>query len=311
MSWHRISRDVYSIEVGPQGCESYIQSYIVIGPEQGVAIIDPGPRNSAERLLNGLRELGIDFRNVKHIILTHIHLDHGGGAATVAKRIGNATVYVHPVGYRHVIDPSKLWAASREVLGRVAEIYGEPEKGEGIMVRELHDGSEILLDGVRLKVIHTPGHASHHLSIYSEDLDTLFAGDAAGIYVPPEDLIYPTTPPPFRYQQYLESLDKMIQIKPEAVAFPHMGVRIGSSILEKARSQIIAWFELALRGAESLDEILKIEANLKKYLEKGGRSDMCREVEGKNLEITIKGLREEALRISSSPTQPGIRFSQH
>ncbi|HWQ17695.1 MAG TPA: MBL fold metallo-hydrolase [Sulfolobales archaeon] len=307
MSWHRISKDVYSIEVGPQGCEGYIQSYIIIGPEQGVAIIDPGPRNSAEALLNGLRELGIDFKNVRHIILTHVHLDHGGGAATVAKRIGGAAVYVHPIGYRHVIDPGRLWAAAREALGRVAEIYGEPERGEDIVVRELQDGSEIVLDGMRLKVIHTPGHASHHLSIYSEDLGVLFVGDAAGVYVPPEDLIYPTTPPPFRYQQYLESLGKMIQIKPEAVAFPHMGVRIGSSVLERARSQITAWFELALRGAESLDEILKIEANLKRYLERSRKSDVCREVEGKNLENTVRGLIEEALRISSNTAQPGIR----
>lgn len=298
MTWHRIARDVYSVEVGPRGCEGYIQSYIVIGPEQGVAIIDPGPRNSAETLLDGLKELGIDLKNIRHIILTHIHLDHGGAAATIAKRIGSAPVHVHPVGYKHIIDPSRLWAASREALGRVAEIYGEPERGDDITVRELQDGSEVLLDGMRLKVIHTPGHASHHLSIYSEDLGILFVGDSAGIYVPSEDILYPTTPPPFRYHQYLESLDKMIRVEPDAVAFPHMGVRIGSNILEKARSQILAWFELALRGAEGLEEILKIETSLKRYLEKGGRSDMCREIEGKNLEITVKGLREEALRIS-------------
>ncbi len=300
MVWHRIGRDVYSIEVGPSGCEEYIQSYIVIGPEQGVAIIDTGPRSSAERLLEGLGELGLSFRDIRYILLTHVHLDHGGSAATIARRVGGAPIYVHPVGYRHIIDPSRLWTASREALGRVAEIYGEPERGEGLDVRELQDGSEILLDGMRLKAIHTPGHASHHLSIYSEDLGILFVGDAAGIYVPSEDLLYPTTPPPFRYQQYLESLEKMIKIEPEAVAFPHMGMRLGPGILERARGQIVRWFELAMRGAESLDEILKIEVSLKKYLEKGGRGGACREIEGKNLELTVRGLRDEAMRISPS-----------
>lgn len=307
MVWHRIARDIYSIEVGPGGCEEYIQSYIIIGPEQGVAIIDTGPRSSAERLIDGLRELGVAFKDIKYILLTHVHLDHCGSAVTVARRIGGTPVYVHPVGYRHVIDPSRLWIASREVLGHVAEIYGEPERGEGLNVKELQDGSEILLDGIRLKVIHTPGHASHHLSIYSEDLEILFIGDAAGIYIPSEDLLHPTTPPPFRYQQYLESLEKMIKIKPEAVAFPHMGVRLGSDILERARMQIVKWFELILRGAESLDEILKIEASLRRYIEKSEMSDTCKQIEEKNLEATVRGLREEALRISSSSSLPGGR----
>jgi len=303
MAWHRVSRDVYTVETGPQGCEQHIQTYIIVGPERRTIIIDPGPRTSAERILDTIPEMGFSPKDVEAIILTHVHLDHGGGAAALAKMLGGRVpIMVHPVGYRHVIDPSRLWQASRELLGDVAELYGKPDDAYGLDVRELQDSSTQVLGGVRLKIIYTPGHASHHLSIYAEELGMLFVGDAAGIYIVDEDLLYPTTPPPFRYQQYLSSLEKLQGLEPEVVAFPHEGARFGHSILARARRQIVEWFELVSRGSEGVEDMLKVEAGLRKHLE-GGRSDMCKKVENRLLELTLKGLREEATRPSSDQSR--------
>ncbi len=297
MTWHRITRDIYSIETGPSGCEQHIQTYIIVDPERRVAVIDPGPRCSAERLFNGIIELGFAPGDIEAILLTHVHLDHGGGATSLARMLGGrAPIMVHPVGYKHVIDPSRLWQASRELLGDVGDIYGKPEDASGLDVRELQDLSEVSIGRLRLKIIHTPGHASHHLSIYSEDLGVLFVGDAAGIYIVAEDLLYPTTPPPFRYQLYLSSLEKLISIKPEMVAFPHEGVRIGHDILERAKRQIVEWFELTSRGIESPEDIMSVEPTLKRHMEIR-ESEVCRKIENRLLELSLRGLREEVARI--------------
>jgi len=298
--WHRVSRDIYAIETGPPGCEQHIQTYIVVSPERRVVIIDPGPRSSVERLLSSIVEMGFSQGDIEAVILTHVHLDHGGGAAALAKMLGGRIpIMVHPMGYRHVVDPSRLWQASRELLGDIGELYGRPEEASGLDVRELQDSSTLALGGTRFRVIHTPGHASHHLSIYAEDLGTLFVGDAAGIYIVEEDLLYPTTSPPFRYQHYLSSLERLISLEPDAIAFPHEGVRVGHSILARARRQIVEWFELVSRGSESVEDILKVEASLKRHLE-GGRSDVCKRVENKLLELTLRGLMEEAARLSGA-----------
>jgi|GEM_PF-78493 hydroxyacylglutathione hydrolase len=303
--WHRVARDIYSIETGPSGCEHHIQTYVIVDPERRVAIIDPGPRSSAEKLLNNLVELGFTARDVELILLTHIHLDHGGGAASLARMLGGKTpIMVHPIGHKHVVDPSRLWQSSRELLGEVGDIYGRPENASDLDVRELQDSSAVSLGRIGLRIIYTPGHASHHLSIYAEDLGALFVGDAAGIYIVGEDLLYPTTPPPFRYQHYLSSLEKLLSLKPDIVAFSHEGARIGYSILERAKKQIIEWFELVSRGNEALDDIVRVEPQLRRYLE-AMKSEVCRKIVSRLLDLSLKGLREEATRIQTQETARG------
>lgn len=292
---NRVLRNVYSVETGPEGCGEYVQTYVVLGSNGGAAVIDPGPRGSLNTLLEGLESLGV-LKSVGLVVLTHIHLDHAGSATALARKLG-ARILVHPLGVRHLRDPERLWTASREVLGEVAEIYGKPDPGESLLIEELPDRSVFKLDEISFTTIHTPGHASHHLSLYSEDLGILFVGDAAGIYIVERDLLHPTCPPPFRYEDYVRSLDKLISSSPEAVAFPHMGVRIGAGILEKARSQIELWKELISRGEESLEEILRIEADLKSYV--NDLKGVCGKIERKNLELTIAGVRDEIQRIRS------------
>jgi len=298
LAWHRIARNIYSIETGPDGCDEHIQTYVVASPEQRLAVIDPGPRSSSGKLLRGLEELGFSLGQVSYILLTHVHLDHAGGAATISRVSGGRIpILVHPVGRKHVIDPSRLWEASRELLGEVGEIYGRPDSAPDLDVREAQDLCSLNLDGLIFRIVHTPGHASHHLSIYMEHEGVLFVGDAAGIYIVNEDLLYPTTPPPFRYREYLESLERISRLEPGVIAYPHEGARLGSSIIEKARRQIIEWFEIASRGGEALEEILKIESSLRKHLDRKDRGDMCKKIERKLLELSLRGIREEVERI--------------
>ncbi len=263
--------DVTPEEVG----KDFIYSYIVQG-DRGVAVIETGPTSSAEALAEALEAEGL-AEGVIHVIVTHIHLDHGGGAGRLAKLVPTARIYVHPRGYRHLLDPSKLWEASRKALGWLAEVYGEPEPVPSEQLIETADGMEIDLGGVTLHVIHTPGHASHHQSVLADigGERILFTGDSAGFYDPSTGAVAPTTPPPFRYDAYVASLERQISLRPHTLAFTHIGVaRHGEELLQKHVEQVRTWYQIVreklLQGVEDPAKILEAIAEkdemTRKYL---------------------------------------------
>ncbi len=246
-----------------------------------------------------LRYLEI-HKSLELIIPTHIHLDHAGGSAKLARLTG-AAVMAHPRGIPHIKDPSKLWEASREVQGDIVDLYGRPEEGLNIEILEAKDDLDVIVDDITLRIIHTPGHASHHISIYWNDESILFTGDSAGIYLPELDIVLPTTPPPFRYENYMESLKKMISLKPGRVAYAHKGIRRNHDILEKHYEQMMNWFETLYNSDEKDPErILRILSTsdhfVKIYLENIDNDCI---VNKHNVILTLKGFLEEIQRIKS------------
>ena len=237
-----------------------IASYLVIGPEAS-ALVDVGPRSSAEVLLRQLDEAGV---RPEYIVVTHIHLDHAGAAGTLARRLGSKII-VHPRGARHLVSPGKLWAAAREVLGPVAEVYGEPEPAPEDLVVAAGDGHRVPLGGgEELVVVHTPGHASHHMSIHEPSSRLLFTGDSAGVRVTVDGVTVelPTTPPPLRLDLYIESLHKMKRLGARHCAPAHYGVVEGedcASYLDRQEAMIRDWYsavkEAVERGVTDVDEL--------------------------------------------------------
>jgi len=170
------------IDVETAGIENFIASYVLRG--RSVAIIETGPTSSVPNLLAGLGKLGVKLEDVTYVAVSHVHLDHGGGAGTLLKSLPNARVIVHQRGAPHLINPEKLWQQSKEVLGKITELYGAPEPVPFERIIAAEDGMTFDLGkNVEFKVVETLGHASHHQSYYETFGRGVFPGDAAGIYL--------------------------------------------------------------------------------------------------------------------------------
>jgi glyoxylase-like metal-dependent hydrolase (beta-lactamase superfamily II) len=258
MSATKIGENIYLIDVQAGGIRNFIASYVLKGKQ--VAIIETGPTSSVQNLLSGLKELNVKLEDVAYVAVSHIHLDHGGGVGTLLRFLPKAKVIVHPRGAPHLANPEKLWQQSREVLKGIAEMYGAPEPVPEERIIASVDGMTFDIgNNVELRVVETLGHASHHQSYYEPLTESLFPGDAAGIYLSEIDAIVPTTPSPFRLDIALASLDKLISLKPKALYYTHYGKT--SNPLEKLQTysrQLNLWAKVVKQGLEEKEDLKMI-----------------------------------------------------
>ncbi|MBT8098503.1 MAG: MBL fold metallo-hydrolase, partial [Gammaproteobacteria bacterium] len=193
------------------------------------AFVDTGTSHSVPRLLQTLRDNDLDRGDVDYIFLTHIHLDHAGGAGALARELPNAQVVVHPRGARHMVDPSKLIAGTIAVYGedRYRELYGELVPIAAGRIVESTDDSVLTVGGRQLRLIDTPGHALHHYSLIDEAHALAFTGDTFGVSYRETDtaagpFIFPTTTPVhFDPGQLHDSIDRIMSYEPASVLLTH------------------------------------------------------------------------------------------
>ncbi|MEM3459300.1 MAG: MBL fold metallo-hydrolase [Candidatus Bathyarchaeia archaeon] len=258
----KLEEHLHLIDVETGGIENFVASYVLKGEQ--VVIVESGPIFSVPNLLSGLKQLNIKPEQVAYVAVSHIHLDHGGGAGALLKHLPKAKVVVHPRGAPHLVNPEKLWQQSKQVLGNITEIYGPPEPVPEERIIAANDG--IILDvgdNVKLKVIETLGHASHHLSYYEPLTEGIFPGDAAGIYLNKIDVIVPTTPSPFRLDIALASLDKLINLKPKVLYYSHFGK--AENAIEKLQAysnQLKLWARIAKQGLENGEGLAAISKRI-------------------------------------------------
>ncbi|MGQ9530592.1 MAG: MBL fold metallo-hydrolase [Candidatus Bathycorpusculaceae bacterium] len=262
MAATKIDEHIYLIDVQAGGIKNFIASYVLKGKK--VAIIETGPTSSVQNLLLGLKELNVKFEEVAYVAVSHIHLDHGGGVGKLLKFLPKAKVIVHPRGAPYLANPEKLWQQSKDVLKGIAEMYGEPEPVPEERIIAAADGMTFDVgENVRLKVVETLGHASHHQSYYEFSSEGLFPGDAAGIYINEINTILPTTPSPFRLDIALASLDKLISLKPKALYYTHFGK--ASNPVEKLQiysQQLNLWAKVVKQGLENKGELKMISERI-------------------------------------------------
>ena len=259
----RIEEHIHLIDLEPAGVEDLIASYVLKGNRVG--IIESGPSSTVQNLLSGLEELNVKTEDVAYVAVSHIHLDHGGGAGILLKHLPRAKLIVHPRGAPHMVNPEKLWNQATQVLGeRITRIYGRPEPVPQERIITAADGMVIDLgDDVKLKVVETLGHASHHLSYYDKLSDGIFTGDSAGIYVDKADVVVPTSPPPFRLDIALASIDKMMRLKPKNLYYTHFGK--GTDAVERLRTykeQLKLWARIAKEGIERGEDLKMISRRI-------------------------------------------------
>jgi glyoxylase-like metal-dependent hydrolase (beta-lactamase superfamily II) len=206
------------IDLHHQGHARAIGVY-VIDTADGPALLDCGPASTLPALKTGLAQQGLALTDIRHLLLTHIHLDHAGAAGTLVREHPGLQVHVSERGAPHLVDPSRLERSARRLYQELHDVlWGElapvPEANVHIV------GDET----VGLETFPTPGHAWHHVS-YLDDEGTLYAGDAAGVRIQPGTFVRPPTPPPdIDIEQWLLTIDEIERRTPQRLALIHFGI---------------------------------------------------------------------------------------
>lgn len=215
--------EVTLIDTRMGGLAGMTAAYLVHGAAP--ALVDTGTALTAPAVLAALRDAGLGPGDLAWIVVTHVHLDHAGGAGALAAAFPSARVVVHEDGARHLADPTRLVASAARVHGRLMDtVYGTPEPVPADRIDAATDGHLVLLGARALELLVTPGHARHHIVAFDPGTGTLFTGDAAGIRVRPMRAPRPATPPPdFDLAAARASLARIASREAEHLLLAHFG----------------------------------------------------------------------------------------
>ncbi len=235
-------------------------AYLIVEKGHG-AFIDCGVNHSVPRLLTALAGAGLTPGDVDWLILTHVHLDHAGGAGALMQQLPAARLVVHPRGARHMIDPSRLWAGATAVYGEaeMQRSYGQLVPVPAERVIEAPDGHEVDLAGRRLVCLDTPGHARHHNAIFDPASDCVFTGDTFGVSYREFDtaqgqfIVPATSPVEFDPEAMRCSIDRVLALQPVAIYPTHFG-RVGppAALARELHAQIDAMVAIALTANQGV-----------------------------------------------------------
>ena len=225
----------------------------LVETDDGPALFDCGPSSRVEALKAGLAERGLELGDVRHLLLSHIHLDHAGAVGTLVREHPGLRVHVSEIGAPHLVDPSKLERSARRLYGDAFDaLWGElaPVPARNVEAT----GDQV----VGLECFASPGHAAHHVCYLHQD-GTLYAGDAAGVRIQPGRHVLPVSPPPdVDVEAWFRTFEEIERRQPERLALVHFGVAESpSEHLAVAREQLTLWSERCERG---LDERAWINA---------------------------------------------------
>ncbi|MEC5425404.1 MBL fold metallo-hydrolase [Virgibacillus sp. C22-A2] len=223
--------------------------------EEELTIVETGPSPSVKHVKSGLKKLGFSLDQVKYIIVTHIHLDHAGGAGLLVRDCPNATVIVHPRGERHLINPKKLAAGARAVYGEsFSELFDPiiPVPEDRLLIKG--DGETLQIgSNCTLEFLNTPGHAKHHFSIYDPVSNGMFTGDTVGVRYQQllrdgVSLFLPSTSPnQFNPNDMQAAINRMLDMNLDRIYYGHYGMTKNPN---KALKQVSEWLEVFMEEAE-------------------------------------------------------------
>jgi len=258
-----VAENIYLIDAEAAFLPKLTSVYLI--NEDTKALVESASPAAKNTVLEGLRQIGIAPQDISYIIATHIHLDHAGGVGALIQEMPEAKVLLHPRGSKHLMEPNRLINSTREIQGEVTlERYGSmiPIKPERI--QPVEDNQVITLGpNQKLRIIHTPGHAPHHLCIYEERNMGIFTGDAAGFYLQEVGMLsLNTVPPNFDLELSLQSLQKLKSLSPEILYFSHFGItREAADSLRGYCSKLEMW-------AQTIDKTFGAYSDLDEALEK-------------------------------------------
>lgn len=210
---------IKTIDLNFQGIKSTVACFLLkINKE--LALIECGPESCLKHLKNEIKKNGEDVRNIKHVFLTHIHLDHAGAAWWFAKN--GANIYVHPFGERHLVNPEKLISSAEIIYGNnMKRLWGDIKAINENKVIPVKDKERIKINDMEIKALHTPGHAKHHISWVIGD--SIFTGDVVGAKINNGPLVPACPPPDINIKEWRKSLEIIKKENPKYLYFTHFG----------------------------------------------------------------------------------------
>lgn len=250
--------------------EGLVASYL-LPQEEGWTLVETGPSTCRAALLRGVRDAGVGPDEIRRVFVTHIHLDHAGALGALAVDLPNAALYAHERGVPHLLDPTRLAASARRAWGAAADrLWGPILPVPPHRLHPLVGGETFPLRGGDLRVLPTPGHASHHLSFIDSERRALLSGDSAGVRVPGGWRARPAIPPPdLDLDLLFQSLDTMAQAAPETILYSHFGSSPGAlEELSRYRRTVDEWRAVALAVARDTPNVERVAASLRDFEER-------------------------------------------
>ena len=246
------------IDLHHQGHAKTIASYL-LDTADGPALFDCGPASTIPSLKRGLAERGLELTEIRHLLLSHIHLDHAGAAGSLVREHPSLQVHVSEIGAPHLVDPERLERSARRLYGETFDtLWGElvpvPEQNVHVV------GERVL----GLDCFPTPGHASHHVCFLDRD-GTLYAGDAAGVRIQPGRYVMPPTPPPeIDVELWQQTIEEIERRDPERLALIHFGVADDPKRhLAELRLELYDWADFVRGGAGEEEFIEYVRTELR------------------------------------------------
>ena len=247
------------------GREKATSAYLVEADEP--ALVETGPTTSLTAVLEGLAAVGIGSRDLAHIVVTHIHLDHAGGAGALAPHFPGATVWVHERGAPHLVDPTKLVASASRIYGdeTLRSMFGPVEPVPEERLRVLTDGDVVALGNRNIEAVYTPGHASHHVCLLDDVTQSIFVGDALGVFLPDVRILRPATPPPeFDLELAVHSIGRVVEREPSRLLFSHFGPADNvTELCRLAVQRIEGWADIVEHALAETRDVVDVVRILK------------------------------------------------
>ena len=243
-----VGENIYQMDDRLYGITGWGSVYVI--NEEKKALVDTGPTTSAATVLAGIKQIGLQPGDIDYIIVTHIHLDHGGGAGFLLREMPGAQVVVHQRGARHLVNPerlisSKMASQGEESLAGDGEMVPVPED----RIMSVQDGDELGLGAKQmLEFMDAPGHAPHELCISEKRNRGVFTGDAAGVATTDGRIHLPSSPAPnFDYEKYTVTMKRLMDLKPARIYRGHFGVttRVQES-LEAVMAKMQRWHDIVM-----------------------------------------------------------------
>ena len=237
---------LFWFDLEPNNEREFITIYILI--DDKITLIETGPACSHDNLVEGITKAGIGLSDIDYVVPTHIHLDHFGGGGHIMNVCENASAVVHPNAVYHVSNIDKWWSGSLDFLGEVAELYGKPLAIPESKIISAENNFELDLGKTKLKALHTPGHAPHHITWINGK--SAFVGDSLGLWYPKIGRAFPVTPGYYRHDLALQSINLMSELDLEELYYTHFGPRLSEGAFEQTISEFQAWMTIVEEGIE-------------------------------------------------------------
>lgn len=261
-----VAEEIYHFETTLPGVNSLFSTYLIRSDKN--VLVEPGPGANIPNIIEVIKQLGM--QSPSYIVPTHIHLDHGGSVGKLAELFPEAQVIVHPRGAKHFIDPSRLIKGTKEAFGSDFEkLYGPilpvPESQVSIPA----DGETIDIGNRELTVYYTPGHTPNHIAIFDKKTSGLFCGEALGtpIQAAPCCPLPTAAPPSFNMEEYLDTMVKLLNLKPRVLFYSHDGIgKEPDELIRCAIDNTRAIGEIILKSLKQVESRNQIRYRIEEYI---------------------------------------------